>query len=287
MSLRLSLDHIGVAVRDLAQARSIYSKFGFNLTDLSLHTGQPSVDGKVQALGSGNHCAMFRQGYLELIGVVDPDKPSSVAPFLKTRHGGFIAALGCESADAAYEAAVQSFPSTQKPIVLERMVAKPDGGSAKAQFRNIVLGTDFPEARLLLIQHLTRDVIWREHEMVHPNGVVALLGAQFLVGDPAEAGGRYGRLVNARPETMPAGTVLRLDGQTLQFFGAGKQGAPKAYCPSLFGAVFAVADIGKTEALFGKNGVPFSRNASGDLLVSPEDACGFALTFTNLNKDTS
>jgi catechol 2,3-dioxygenase-like lactoylglutathione lyase family enzyme len=287
VSAPLSLDHIGVAVRDLAQARAIYRKLGFHLTDLSIHSGQPSVDGKVQPLGSGNHCAMFRQGYMELIGVVDPDKPSSVAPFLKTRQGGFIVALGCESADAAYEVAVQSFPATQKPIALERMVADPDGGSAKAKFRNVLMGTDFPEARVLLIQHLTRDVIWREQEMVHPNGVVALLGAQFLVADPAEAACRYGCLVNARLDTKPGDAALRLDGQTLQFYGEDRKGAPKAYCPSLFGAVFAVADLGNTEALFDKNGVSFSKSASGELLVSPHDACGFALTFTTMDKHIS
>ncbi len=287
MSTHLSLDHIGVAVRDLTQAQVIYSRLGFNLTELSIHAGQPSADGKLQPLGSGNHCAMFRQGYLELIGVVDPNRPSSVAPFLKTRHGGFIVALGCESADAAYEAAVQNFPRTHKPIGLERMVAAPNGSSAKAQFRNVVMGPDFPEARLLLIQHLTRDLIWREPEMVHPNGVVSLLGAQFLVGDPVEAAVRYGGLVSAQPETRPGGAALRLDGQTLQFIGEGNKSAPWAYCPSLFGAVFAVADLGNTEALFKKNGVAFSANASGELLVSPDDACGFALTFTTLDKDIS
>lgn len=287
MSAPLTLDHIGIAVHDLTQARAIYRKLGFNLTDLSIHSGQPSVDGKSQPLGSGNHCAMFRQGYMELIGNVYPDRPSSVAPFLKTRHGGFIAAFGCESADEAYEAAVRNFPNTQKPVALERMVANSEGGSAKAQFRNVLMGTEFPEARLLLIQHLTRDVIWREQEMVHANGVVALLGAQFLVVDSAEAACRYGCLVSARPETRSGGAGLRLEGQMLQFFDENKNDAPKAYCPSMCGAVFAVADLGNTETLFDRNGVSFSKNALGELLVSSDDACGFSLTFTTLGKDIS
>ena len=287
MNARLSLDHIGVAVHNLAQAREAYRKCGFNLTNLSIHSGQPGPDGKVQQLGSGNHCAMFRQGYMELIGVVNPDKPSSVAPFLQTRQGGFIVALGCEDADVAYLSAVQSFPSTQRPIALERIVTDPDGDSAKAQFRNVLLGTDFPEARILLIQHLTRDLIWREQEMIHPNGVIALLSAQLLVSNPMNVAGRYGSLVNARPETRPSGAAIRLGQQSLQFLAKGQKGTPEAFCPSLFGAVFAVANIFETKKFFDVNDVPYFKNASGDLLVAPDDACGFALTFTTLNKDLS
>ena len=286
MSPRLTLDHLGVAVRDLSQARASYTKIGFNLTDLSIHSGQPAADGKVQPLGSGNHCAMFRQGYMELIGVVDPDKPSSVGPFLKSRQGGFITALGCDNADAAYGAAAQDFPTAQRPVALERLVIEPDGSSEKAQFRNILMGAGFPETRLLLIQHLTRDVVWREREMVHPNGVVALIGARFLVADATEAALRYGRLIGARPETKRWGTELDLSGQTLQFFSEPEKGAPEAHCPSLYGAVFAVLDLGKTEALFASNGVPFHKTEAGELLVSPDEACGFALTFTILDTHT-
>jgi catechol 2,3-dioxygenase-like lactoylglutathione lyase family enzyme len=283
----LSLDHLGVAVRDLAQAQATYSRLGFKLTDLSIHSGQPNADGQVQALGSGNHCAMFHTGYLELIGVVDPNKPSSVAPFLKTRHGGFITALGCENANAAYETAVRDFPATQRPVALERMVDDPDGGQAKAEFRNVLMGTGFPESRVLMIQHLTRDVIWRERDMTHPNGVVALSGAQFLVADAAEPAGRYGRLIGAAPETTPNGAVLKFGGQTIRFFGQGQAGAPDAYCPSLCGAVFTVADLAATDALLRDNGISFAKGPAGDLMVPPDQACGFSLTFTASDKRTS
>jgi len=287
LSARLTLDHVGVAVPDLAQAHSAYTKLGFNLTALSIHSGQPSADGKVQSLGSGNHCAMFCQGYMELIGVVDPNRPSSVGPFLKTRHGGFITALACDDVNAAYEFAVKDFPTTQKPVALERMVDDPAGGSAKAEFRNVLMGAGFPETRLLIIQHLTREVIWREHEMTHPNGVVALSGAQFLVADVDEAAGCYGRLTGVAPQATSYGAVLTLNGQTMQFFAAGKDGAPQAHVPSMFGAVFGVADIGKTADLLTGNGVDFTEDADGALHLSPAQAGGFALTFTTADKSQS
>lgn len=287
MSAPLTLDHVGVAVRDLAQAYATYAKLGFRLTDLSIHSGQPTADGKIQPLGSGNHCAMFRRGYMELIGIVDSNKPSSVAPFLTTRQGGFITAFGCENAEVAYETAAKDFSSTQRPVALERMVDLTGGGQAKAQFRNVIMGADFPESRALLIQHLTRDVIWREVDMVHPNGVIALVGAQYLVADATEAAARYGRLLGVTPEATSNGASLSFDGQSCVFFAQGKPGAPDAHCPSLCGAVFTVTDLAATEVLFGKNGVTATKASDGALLVSPGEACGFSLTFKAQDRRTS
>ena len=285
-----SLDHIGVAVRDLEQAHTVFSRLGFRLTPLSIHVGQPSADGTIRTLGSGNHCAMFRLGYMELIGVVDPDKPSSVAPFLKTRHGGFITALGCENAEAAYERAAGLFPTTQRPVALERDVEDGNGGTEKARFRNVIVGEAFPEARLLMIQHLTRDVIWRENDMAHPNGVLALLGADFVVADPVEASERYGRLAGIAPDPANGSAAVTMGGQTLRFIAADalppSDGA-SPHCPSLMGAVFGVADVDATARLFGVNGVPYAGGADGSLQVPPAEACGFALTFKSAASFTS
>ncbi len=224
---------------------------------------------------------------MELIGVVDPDKPSSVAPFLKTRHGGFITALGCENADVAYEAAVKEFPHHAEADRAGAHGRRSERRQRKSAIPKRSDGAGFPEARLLMIQHLTRNVIWRENEMIHPNGVTALLGAQFLVPEATEAAGRYGRLAGVQLKPNPGGAALRLGNQALEFFSDGQEGAPKAHSPSLFGAVFATADLGQTEALFARNGILFFKNEAGELLISPDDACGFALTFTTSDKHFS
>ena len=76
--LDLQLDHVGVAVATLDQARETYAKLGFTLTARSIHSGSKEPGGPVVPWGSGNHCAMFEQGYLELIGITDPDEPSTL-----------------------------------------------------------------------------------------------------------------------------------------------------------------------------------------------------------------
>lgn len=288
MTAGFSLDHLGVAVRDLAEARETYAKLGFTLTDLSIHSGNMSADGKVQPLGSGNHCAMFRVGYLELIGLVHPERPSAVGPFLQSgRHGGFITAFGYPDAERAYEIASHSFPTAQRPVILERVVDDAEGKPATAGFRNVLLGPAFEESRVLVIQHMTRDLIWRENLTAHPNGVVGLGGARFLVKDPRQAAERYSRLVGVAPKREDDDAVLELGRQEVRFVseaGFPQKGAERVHSPSLFGATMHVANVGETRRLFERNDVAFTISAGGDLLVAPEQACGFALTFSNLEK---
>mgnify|MGYP001458649678 CR=1 FL=1 len=55
------LDHVVIAVRNLDEAAKTYRSFGFTLTPRGLHEGK----------GTGNHCLMFPNTYVELLGVVD------------------------------------------------------------------------------------------------------------------------------------------------------------------------------------------------------------------------
>ena len=64
-----TLDHAGVAVRDLDAAEAAYRRLGFNLTPRSIHSGAVEPGGPVVPWGSGNHCAMFADGYLEVVGL--------------------------------------------------------------------------------------------------------------------------------------------------------------------------------------------------------------------------
>lgn len=76
-NLDLTLDHTGVAVRNLDDGEAAYRRLGFILTTRSIHSGSVTPGAPVTPWGSGNHCAMFREGYLEIIGITDPNLYSS------------------------------------------------------------------------------------------------------------------------------------------------------------------------------------------------------------------
>src|SRR3546814_18233439 len=151
----------------------------------------------------------------------------------------------------------------------------------------MLLGASFPESRVLMIEHLTRDLIWRPEYMTHPNGAVGLAGAQFVVDDPAEAAARYARLTGGRPGPMEGGGVrLDLGEQELQFLSPGSPGPSTmgnadAHCPSLSGGIFRVSAIAATRSHLERNGVAFQEISIERVVVPPDGACGFAGTFAD------
>ena len=69
------IDHTLVGVRDLEAARVAWEKIGFRLTPRGRHIGW----------GTGNYCIMLEQGYIELLGIVDPASSPTISMFLAER----------------------------------------------------------------------------------------------------------------------------------------------------------------------------------------------------------
>ena len=72
MNAAVALDHAGVAARDLPPLAAAYERLGFTLTPPSRQSGRRAPDRPVEPYGTGNRCAFFRHGYIELIAVLDP-----------------------------------------------------------------------------------------------------------------------------------------------------------------------------------------------------------------------
>ena len=68
--MSFALDHVALVVPDLDAAAASYRRLGFRLTAKSSHKGAlPS--GEIGPWGTGNYCAMFEQGYFEILGITD------------------------------------------------------------------------------------------------------------------------------------------------------------------------------------------------------------------------
>ena len=84
----IDLDHAGVAGRDLDSLAAAYERLGFTLTPRARHSGRRKPDGPVEPFGTANRCIMLRQGYLELIAIVDPNCYSNGLERFLARHPG-------------------------------------------------------------------------------------------------------------------------------------------------------------------------------------------------------
>lgn len=288
MSSSVKLDHIGVAIKDLERGRAAYERLGFKLTPRSIHRGSPTPGAPVVPFGSGNHCAMFHEGYLEIVGLIDPTIFSNIKPMVARYEGAHIVAFGVESADATHrELAGRGIP-IEPARQLERDAAygPQNNELRRAAFRNMYFDqTKYPEARLLYIEHLTRDVLWQPHLLDHANGVVALSDVFLCVPDARAAADKYSALfgVAAQPVSEGEWRIALAHGYvwiaTREAWARRAPGATVPALPSPAGIGFKVKSLAAARMLLAKNGVVARDGLDGGIWVAPEQACGVAVYF--------
>lgn len=285
--MSVELDHIGVAIRNLEHGRAAYERLGFTLTRASIHRGSPSPGAPVIPFGSGNHCAMFRKGYLEVVGLTDPTIYSNVKSMVERYEGAHIVAFGVASADAAYDELRGRGIPIQPARALERDAAYGPAGTEKrrAAFRNMYFeGGAYPESRLLFIEHLTRDVLWQAHLLDHANGAVALRDVFLCTADASAAAAKYAALFGV-DATRSAEAEWRLHIAhgyvrilTPEAWARRAPGAATPPLPAPAGIGFQVHDLARTRELLSSRGVA-TCDGPDFVRVAPEDACGATLFF--------
>ena len=278
----LSLDHVGIAVAELDAGEAQFQRLGFQLTPRGYHTLPPRAPGAERPrTGTGNHCAMLRRGYLEIIGVTDPLYQGRLRADLARYEGLHIVAFGTQDAPATARALRQAGLDAAEPRILERPIEE-RGRAHLAQFEIV----DFPEKLLpeghfFAIHHGTPDLLWKPGLTSHPNGVIGLETLTIAVVDPADFARRLGRCLGTQPVAgdgfffrLAAGNIRVVDGRWIAHHLPGKSLA----LPYIAGIGLAIADMGKTADLLKRNGVDHARKPDA-VIVAPAQACGAFIEF--------
>ena len=291
--MKRELDHVGVAVKSLDRGRDAFTRLGFQLAARSFHSGSCAAGSPVEPWGSGNHCAMFRAGYLEIIGLTDATMYSSVKDMVARYEGLHIVAVGCGNADAAYAEFQKSGAPVEPPRALERDAAFGPGDreTRRARFRNMYVDQQkFTEGRFIFIEHLTRDVLWQPHLLTHPNGALGIDAAYFVVADPEATARKFAPIFSERIERFPGAVKLTLDrgAMWLTEESAWRERVPGGFVPpvpSPAGFGIRVESIDATRKFLESGGVQVHAGmSSSQFWVAPEDACGAAIQFSQAEK---
>ncbi len=281
----LTLDHVGIVVPDLDRAFEAYRRLGFRLTPRSSHKKQATPDGPFEPLGSGNHCIMLRQGYLELLGVTDPALPhASIAKRLERYTGLQLFALGCDDASSVEKAWRTATDGCQPAVTLGRDVPLAGGGTKHGAFRIVYLDdTAMPEVELFAIQHLTPEVLWQEPLLDHPNTAVGLQSATIVSDDAAVTAGRLARLGLAETSgphgsRFPLADGAWIDVMTEAAAAKAFPGVTAPVVPSAIAASFTVGSLAAAADCLARDRVDAER--VGDRLrVLPDEAEGSVIDF--------
>ncbi|MEZ4565091.1 MAG: VOC family protein [Thermomicrobiales bacterium] len=192
----LSIDHIVIAVRDLAQASADYAEAGFTVTPGGWHTGG----------ATHNSLISFADGaYFELIAFADPDReqPHKWWPRFAKGEGAVDFALCSSDLGAEAERLRAGGLTVEGPTDGGRQ--RPDGETLA--WRSVTLGTGIP------LPFVIEDVTLRELRVPpapateHSSGVTGVAGLVMLVPELAAASGAYRALLGV--EESPLKRPLR------------------------------------------------------------------------------
>lgn len=281
----LSLDHVGFMVRDLDAAVARWERLGFLLSRRSPQMGKVPGESEMAPWASSNRCAMFEHGYLELIGITNPENFNPWSRFLDRFEGPHITALRCENGEEAYKALSGRIDHFDPP--LQRLRNAPYGdGVREFRFRNIFSQDDhYPEGRYIIIEHQTPEVIWQDELMVQPNGAIDFAELVFCADTGDDLLDRLSRISGDDALDTEAGGFIELSGGgslsvlSEAAFGRRYEGASIPPRPAVAAAVIRVKDLGALKSLLADNGVMPIIRSPKSLWVSPVDGNGAVIEF--------
>jgi catechol 2,3-dioxygenase-like lactoylglutathione lyase family enzyme len=280
-----SINHVGMAVRDLADTVARYEAMGFQLTPYSEHSGAWKPGEKVQSLSSGNRCVMFANSYLEILASTDPSRPSArIEGYVKHHQGAHIICFNAEDLQTLDRRLRGAGVTTSGVIPLQRDIDTPEG-SRLARFERVQFGPDdSPEGYIQAARHLTPEYIYQPRYTQHANKCECLSEAIVVVVDLDRFVEKYQRYLAAPPERSGSTARFRFPlGSTLTLVEPRHAPAllPGTLFPPLPGiaaVTFRTPDLRSLrDRLLAKG---FALGEAGNRLIVPaEQASGIAVVF--------
>jgi catechol 2,3-dioxygenase-like lactoylglutathione lyase family enzyme len=270
------IDHAIVGVRDLEQARASFERLGFHTTPLARHPGR----------GTGEHCLMFADGYVELCGIIDPAGDSdNLGRFLAAGEGLWSLALRTtdpEGTHAAWRAAglgpgaVADDERTMEPDLELR---------CKDVMLNLGATGDVP---LFACAPLDPERLRRPEWLDHPNGARAIGSVTVVVEEPAALVAPMSKVFGATCLTETDDTLAVHVGRSIILFATPDdldmlhpelEMSIDPVQPTLAALTVLVPDLAKTAAVLDRHDVAYRQDLSGAIGIAPEYSHGVMLEF--------
>ena len=277
-----SIDHPLIAVADMESSRATYEKLGFNVPPRGSHI----------EWGTGNWCIMFANDYLELRGILDPERYTLGLEDVLASYGEGLSgiAFGTEGAEISHAKMIENGLEPKPVRYLTRNFEIPEGW-LKPKFAlcfphdNDITGL----MHVVLCDHLTPELIRKPEYLIHPNDVQSIISATGIIDDIDAVMETQTRLLGA-DAVRRDGNQLILTTPTGQFiklmpkaeFEAEYQGLAKQlddHSSYLTALSLQVGDLNITKATLTTNGVPYVEVGSDAIRVPASSACGVVLEF--------
>jgi hypothetical protein len=272
------LDHTAFFVPAMDAAAEALERCGFRLTPFTIQTNREG--GATVPSGTGNRCAMLRNGYLEVLTATsDTPLAAQLRERIADHPGLHLAAFSTADAAGEHRRLGRAGFETLPLVDMRRPVGD---DFARFTIARIAHGT-MPEGRAQFLTHHTEDLVWLPDMLDHPNGAEALTALWIAAAEPAEAAARYARFTGRPARQRGPVTTIELDRGALHIATPAHLNeamgiVPAGNLPCLVAASITVASLAKLEAYLAASGVARRTAAAGIAVTSPS-ALGDTLLF--------
>jgi hypothetical protein len=196
---KLTLDHVAHFVPHMDNAAPALAKLGFTLTPFSAQSHRLEPGGPLVAAGTGNHCVMFKRGYIEcLTPTGDTTIANQLRAAIKRYTGVHLIAFGTSAPEADHARLANEQFAPLDPVALQRQIGTPHGEDT-ARFTVVrVAPEQMPEGRVQYCQHHTPELVWQPQWLKHANRATALTAVIICAEDPAATAARYARFTGLK-----------------------------------------------------------------------------------------
>lgn len=271
------IDHAIIGIRDLEKGKKSFEKLGFRATPRGRHVGW----------GTANYCLMFEQGYVEILGIIDPKAfTNNLDSFLETREGLLSIVLGTDDAALTQAAWSEAGLKPEKVQKLSRLL-EPE---TELQFQNVMLDAkktaDIP---IFACNHVTPNEMRQPGWTEHPNGAIGIKAMTAVTHDPSKVIEPMSRIFGSAKITETDDTVAVHTGCGVLLFATPDdldmlhpELEPEFDADQATLAVLSirVRDLEGAADWLEKGGIPFKRDAGGTIGVGADYAHGVMLEFT-------
>ena len=267
-----AIDHPVIAARDLDAARTIFERLGFTVPPRGSHI----------EWGTGNLCIMFPDDYLEVRGIIDASRFTMHLDEHLEAHGEGLMGIAFGTADVkrSHEEAIARGIDAGDVRHLTRNFEHPEGWT-QPSFELFAPAVDDIEGlmHVVVLQHLTPELIRRPDFLVHANGCVGVNAITGGILDVESCASKMRRLLGDDAVTQQDdGLLLRVpSGQSIRLFASDTQG--------LESMTLRVNELSAVETVLDSNGVAYTRPDEYSIRVAAGDACGAILDFTESSPD--
>lgn len=278
----LSIDHPLIAVSDMEASKITYEKLGFTVPPRGSHI----------EWGTGNWCIMFQNDYLELRGILDPERYTLGLEEVLENYGEGLAgvAFGTEGAEINFRKMSDNGLQPKPVRYLTRNFELP-GEWLQPKF-----ALCFPNEtevtglmHVVLCEHLTPELTRKPEYLIHPNSTLSILSITGIIDNPTEVEAAQVRLLGSDAVKRVNNSIFLTtsSGQQIKLLSAqdfenefGDLAKKLTSKSSYLGAItLQVADINKTVNSLESNNIPFEKVNNRTIRVGAKYTCGVVIEF--------